>query len=391
MSYQRRKDYWAKDLPVNRGRYNFDELRFEYFREQTAEFQSLIAGKFDLREEFISRDWATKYDIEQFRSGKMIREILPDGSPSGAQGFFLNMRRAKFADVRVRKALDLAFDFEWTNRNLFYGAYRRTESFFENSPMKASGLPSAEEIALLEPWKKQLPGEIFTSPPYSPPKSDGSARDRRNLRKAARLLRKAGWRIVMGKNGRPELRNQQGELFTIEFLTYSAAFERIINPFIRNLATLGIRARIRRVDSSQYERRVKDFDFDITTRRYVLGLTPGVAMRNYWSSKSADIKGSFNISGIKSPAVDDLIEKMIAARSRHQLIVAAHALDRVLRAGHYWIPQWYYPFHRLAYWNRFSRPATKPPYERGVIDTWWHDQAKAARLQPKGAASSAAP
>jgi microcin C transport system substrate-binding protein len=311
----------------------------------------------------------------------MIRETLPDGSPSGAQGFFLNLRREKFSDIRVREAIGLAFDFEWTNRNLFYGAYMRTESFFENSDMKAKGRPSKEELSLLEPFRKYLPERVFTSPPWSPPKTDGSGKYRKNLRRAARLLRKAGWKMKRGKGGRPQLRNRKGEPFEIEFLTYSSAFERIINPYIRNLATLGIKARLRRVDSSQYERRVKDFDFDITTRRYVLGLTPGVAMRNYWSSASADTKGSFNLSGIKSPVVDALIEKVIAAQSRHELIIAARALDRVLRAGQYWIPQWYYPFHRMAYWNKFSRPAKKPPYSRAIIDTWWYDKAKAAKLK----------
>jgi microcin C transport system substrate-binding protein len=305
ITYERRKDYWAANLPVNVGRYNFDELRFEYFREQTAEFQTLIGGGIDLREEFISRDWATKYDIEQFKSGRMIRELLPDGSPSGAQGFFINLRRDKFRDKRVREALGLAFDFEWTNKNLFYGAYLRTESFFENSDMKAKGPPSKEEIALLEPFRKHLPPEIFTTPPWSPPKTDGSGKDRRNLRRAARLLRQAGWKIKRGeggKGGKPELQNAKGEVFTLEFLTYSSAFERIINPYIRNLETLGVRAKLRRVDSSQYERRIKDFDFDITTRRYVLGLTPGVSMRNYWSSSSADAKAvsTCRASGIRS-------------------------------------------------------------------------------------------
>ncbi len=383
VTYERRKDYWAKDLPVNVGRYNFDELRYEYFRNQTAEFQSLIGGSFDLREEFTSRDWATKYNIDQFRSGRMIRETLPDKSPSGAQGFFLNLRRDKFADKRVRQAIGLAFDFEWTNKNLFFGAYKRTESFFENSDMKAHGKPTAEELALLEPYRAELPPEVFGLP-YTPQKTDGSGKDRKNLRKALRLLKQAGWTVKRDKKQRQAvLRNKKGEVFTIEFLTYTSAFERIIAPYVRNLATLGIKATIRQVDSSQYERRVKDFDFDITTSRFVLGLTPGVAMRNYWSSRSADTKGSRNLSGIKSRAVDGLIENMIGAKSRKELVIAARALDRVLRAGHYWVPQWYYPFHRMAYWNKFGKPATKPPYDRAIIDTWWEDPEKAAALARK--------
>lgn len=381
VTYERRKDYWAKDLPVNTGRFNFDELRYEYFRDQTAEFQSLIAGNFDLREEFISRDWATKYNKPQFKNGRMIRETLSDKSPSGAQGFFLNLRREKFADIRVRKAIGLAFDFEWTNKNLFYGAYKRTQSFFENSDMKAHGMPSKEEIALLEPYRSELPKEVFGLP-FSPPKTNASGKDRKSLRQALRLLRKAGWTVSRDKKrGRAVLRNQKGEEFTIEFLTFSSAFERIIAPYIRNLAILGIKANIRQVDSSQYERRLKDFHFDITTRRYVLGLTPGVAMRNYWSSRSAKTMGSLNLSGIKSKAVDGLIEKMIDAKSRAELVIAANALDRVLRAGHYWVPQWFSGSHRMAYWNKFGKPDTKPPYDRAIIDTWWVDEAKAAKLK----------
>ncbi len=383
ITYERRKDYWGRDLPVNVGRYNFDELRYEYFRDQTAEFQSLIAGNFDLREEFISRNWATAYNIEQFRDGRMIRETLPDKSPSGAQGFFINLRREKFADPRVRKAIGLAFDFEWTNKNLFYNAYSRTESFFENSDMKAFGKPTPAEIALLEPYRSHLPKEVFEVP-FSPARTNGSGKDRKTLRQAQKLLRQAGWSISGPRQGgRSVLRNRQGETFRIEFLTVSPSFERIIAPYIRNLQTLGISASIRQVDSSQYERRLKDFEFDITTSRFVLGLTPGVAMRNYWSSKSADIKGSRNLSGIKSPAVDGLIEKMIAAKSRKELVIAARALDRVLRAGHYWVPQWYYPFHRMAYWNKFGKPAKKPPYARAIIDTWWVDRDKEARLKQK--------
>lgn len=383
VTYERRKDYWAKDLPVNVGQYNFDELRYEYFRDQTAEFQSLTAHGFDLREEFISRDWATAYNIPQFKSGRMIREVRPDKSPSGAQGFFLNLRRDKFADRRVRKAIGLAFDFEWTNKNLFYGTYQRTESFFENSDMKAHGKPSKEELALLEPYRSTVPSEVFGLP-FSPPKTNGSGKDRKTLRRAQRLLHQAGWTVSRDKKRRRAvLHNKKGEEFTIEFLTFSSAFERIIAPYIRNLQTLGIRANIRQVDSSQYERRLKDFDFDITTRRYVLGLTPGVAMRNYWSSQSASTSGSFNLSGIKSPAVDGLIEKVIAAKSRKELVIAANALDRVLRAGHYWVPQWYYPFHRMAYWDKFGKPAIKPPYDRAVINTWWVDKEKEAKLGEK--------
>ena len=403
ITYERRKDYWAKDLPVNVGRYNFDVLRYEYYRDRTSEFEGLTSHAYDLREEFTSKDWATGYNIPQVKSGRLIKETLPDKSPSGAQGFFMNMRREQFKDKRVREALDLAFDFEWTNKNLFFNAYTRTQSFFENSEMKAFGKPSKEELALLEPFRDKLPEEVFGEP-YTPPKTSGIGKDRGNLRQAQKLLAKAGWRVanepvnekncgffcrlmtsigLRSQKKRAVLRNKKGEAFSIEFLTVSPAFERIIGPFVQNLKTLGIKAKIRMVDSSQYERRLKDFDFDITTSRFVLGLTPGVAMRNYWSSRSADTKGSRNLSGIKNPVIDALIEKMIGAKSRKQLVISAKALDRVLRAGRYWIPQWYYPFHRMAYWDKFGKPAKKPPYARAIIDTWWVDKDKEARLAKK--------
>ncbi len=374
ITYERRDDYWAKDLPVNKGRYNFGELIYEYFRDRTAEFEALKANVYDLREEFTSRAWATQYDIPAVKEGRMIREILPNDQPSGAQGFFLNMRRGKFSDKRVRKALDLAFDFEWTNKNQFYSLYNRTESFFENSKMKAENEPGVEELELLEPFRDELPEEVFTTP-YVPPVSNGSGQDRKLLRQATRLLNEAGWTV---KNGVRV--NQKGEEFTIEFLIFSPTFERIITPFINNLKVLGIKGFIRRVDPAQYQERLKSFDFDITTRRYVLRITPGVELRNYWGSAYANIKGSLNLSGIKDPVVDALIEKVIGAKSRQELNIAARALDRVLRAGHYWVPQWYKASHAMAYWNKFSRPAVKPKYGRGIIETWWYDSEKAAKL-----------
>ena len=372
--YRRRPDYWAKDLPVNRGRYNFDELRYEYFRDRTAELQALKASAYDLREEFTSRDWATAYDIPQVRSGRLQLLELPDKRPSGAQGFFINTRRPKFQDTRVRRALAYAFDFEWTNRNLFYGLYTRTNSFFENSEMMANGKPSAAELALLEPYRDKLPDEVFEEA-YMAPVSDGTGQDRRNLRKASQLLNEAGWTIHGGQR-----KNEKGEPLRIEFLIFAPGFERIIAPYVKNLKLLGIDASIRRVDPSQYEQRVKDFDFDIAVQRYALQLTPGVELRNFWGSGAARMSGSFNLSGIDDPVVDALIEKVIEAKSREQLETATAALDRVLRAGHYWVPHWYKAAHNIAYWDKFSRPETKPLYDRGVIETWWYDDAKAAKL-----------
>ncbi|MHA1165707.1 MAG: extracellular solute-binding protein, partial [Alphaproteobacteria bacterium] len=373
--YGHREDYWAKDLPVNKGRFNFAELRYEYFRDRTAEFEALKAGEYDLREEFTSKVWATGYDIEQVHSKRLLTLTLPDARPSGAQGFFINVRRKKFADPRVRKALDHAFDFEWTNKNQFYGLYKRTNSFFENSDMKASGPPGKAELALLEPYRDTLPKEVFEGP-YTSPVSNGSGQDRTLLRAASKLLKQAGWTI---KNGQRV--NGQGEKFELEFLIFSPTFERIIAPFVKNLKILGINARIRLVDPSQYQARLKTFDFDIITQRYVLRVTPGIEIRSYWGSKSADTPGSFNLSGIKDPVIDALIEKVIAAKSRKQLVTATRAIDRVLRARHYWVPHWYKAAHNLAFWDKFSRPRIKPLYGRGVIETWWYDGAKAAKLE----------
>jgi microcin C transport system substrate-binding protein len=375
VSYRRREDYWGKDLNVNRGRFNFDELRFEYYRDRTAELESLKAGAFDLREEFTARDWVTAYEIPAVKEGRLARLTLPDDRPAGAQGFFLNMRRAKFSDVRVRKALDYAFDYEWTNKNIFYGLYTRTESFFENSDMKAGGEPSPAELALLEPFRAQLPAEVFGEP-YKAPVSDGSGQDRKLLREAGRLLSEAGWAVKDGKRF-----NAKGEVLELEFLIVDPSTERILTPYVKNLQAIGVTPTIRRIDPAQYERRRKSFDFDVVTTRYALPLTPGVELRSYWSSEAAKTDGSLNLAGISHPAVDALIAKVTEAKSRDELKTATRALDRVLRAGHYWVPHWFKAAHHVAHWDKFGRPAVKPRYERGITHTWWYDAEKAAKLK----------
>ncbi len=367
VSYLRRDDYWAKDLPVNRGRFNFSEVRYEYYRDRRAELESLFSGKYDFREEFTSQAWAEQYDVTPVKDGRVVRLTLPDESPSGAQGFFINTRKDKFRDPRVRRALDLAFDFEWSVKNLFFGLYKRTASYFENSDMKAAGLPSPEELALLEPFRDKLPPEVFGEV-YSPPVTDGSGADRKRLREAQQLLRDAGWLEPGGK------------VLDVEFLIEEPTFEKIIGPYVENLKRVGVAASIRRVDPAQYERRVKSFDFDLTTRRYSMPLTPGVELRNFWGSEAAKTDGSFNLAGVADPVLDALIEKAMAAKSRAELATAARAADRVLRAGHYWVPQWHKASHNFAFWDKFGRPQTKPKYDRGVIDTWWYDAEKAARL-----------
>lgn len=365
VAYARVADYWGQDLPVNRGRWNFDTVRFEYFRDRTAQFEAFKAGGYLFREEFTSKTWATEYDFPAVKDGRVKLLTLPDDTPSGAQGWFLNTRRPKFQDIRVREAIGLAFDFAWTNRNLFYDLYKRTGSYFENSPMKAAGEPDAGELALLEPWRGEVPDAVF-GPAVTPPESDGSGQDRALLRRAAALLDEAGWKIADGAR-----RNAAGEAFTIEFLDNDPMVERIVAPLAKNLRLLGIDARSRQIDSSQYQLRRDNYDFDVVMQRYSLGLTPGIEVRSYWSSDFAKVPGGRNLSGISSPAIDALIEQVIAAPTREAQIVAGRALDRVLRAGHYWVPQWHKNVHNLAFWDKFAWPETKPKYDRGVLATWW--------------------
>jgi microcin C transport system substrate-binding protein len=378
VAYQRREDYWARDLPVNRGQYNIDTVRYEFFRDRTAEIQNLFNGTYEFREEFTSKDWAVAYaDVPAIKDGRMIRQTLADERPSGTQGFFLNTRRAKLQDGRVRHALDLAFDYEWANNNLFYGLYTRTTSYFENSDMKAAGPPSPEEIALLEPFRDKLPESVFGLP-YTPPVTDGTGGDERKwLREAGNLLDAAGYTVKNGQRISPA-----GEPLELEILVFEQSFERVINPYIARLQKIGITATMRRVDPAQYQQRVKSFDFDITVRRFALGLVPGVELRTFFGSSAADMEASYNLAGIKDPVADALIDKVITAKSRPEMLTATRALDRVLRAGHYWVPHWYKGAHNLAFWNRYSWPATKPKYERGAPETWWYDSVKASAAKP---------
>ena len=370
VAYERRADYWAKDLPVNRGRYNFDAVRFDYFRERTAGLEALKSGVIDLREEYTSRDWATSYDFPALKEGRVKKTVLPDETPSGAQGYFFNLRREKFQDIRVRRAFNLAFDFEWTNKNLFYGSYRRIASFFEASPLKANGVPPADELAILEPMRGTLRPEVFLTPEL-PPVSDGSGQDRKLLREASELLDQAGWASDSGLR-----KNAKSETLSAEFLIESPVFERILAPLVKNLKLLGIDASIRIVDEAQYQSRREAFDYDILSSRFASGVTPGTDLRVFFGTASADAPGSFNISGVKSPAIDLLIEQVVSAESRKQLDVAGRALDRVLRAEHFWVPNWHKGSHWIAHWDRFGWPVIKPKYDRGIVDTWWYDPAK---------------
>jgi microcin C transport system substrate-binding protein len=374
IEFVRVTDWWGADLPVSRGQHNFDVVRFEYYRDRDVAFEGFTARNYLFREEFTSRIWATRYDFPAAQANRVKRETLPDDTPSGAQGWFINTRRDKFRDPRLREALIYAFDFEWTNKTIMYGAYERTVSVFQNSDMMAVEAPSPEELALLAPFRNQLPAEVFAKP-FLPPVSDGSGQDRVLLRKASRLLEAAGYMVKDGKRV-----DANATPITVEFLIDEPAFEPHHMPYIKNLAILGITATLRSVDPVQYQRRRDAFDFDITVERFGFSTTPGDELRAYFGSSSAAIEGSNNLAGIADPVVDALIEAVIAADSRPALVNACRALDRVIRAGRYWIPHWFKPSFWIAYWDVFARPATKPRYARGIPETWWYDQAKAATL-----------
>ena len=382
ITYERVPDYWGRDLPVNKGRYNYGRIRFDYYRDRTISLEAFKSNGLDFRNENSAKTWATQYAFPAAKDGRVIVETLTDNTPAGMQGFVYNTRRAKFQDPRVRQALAHAFDFEWSNKNIFYDQYMRTRSYFENSEMAATGLPNAAELKYLEPLRGQIPDEVFTAE-YQPPVTDGSGNNRRGLRTATRLLQDAGWRITGGK-----LTNTgTGEVMTIEFLIAQANSERTIAPMIRNLKRLGVEASIRLVDTSQYRNRLDRFDFDIVTSWFRQSLSPGNEQRDFWGSATADRPGSRNLIGIKDPAVDRLIEQIIAAPNRDELITVSRALDRVLQWQHFMIPQFHLNKHRIAYWNRFGRPEIKPKYGLGFSDTWWIDSEKDATMQAKEAAA----
>jgi microcin C transport system substrate-binding protein len=380
VEYERVKDWWGADLPVSRGTFNFDTVRYQFYRDRDVAFVGFTAKNYLYREEFTSRVWATQYDFPAVKDGRVRREILPDDTPSGAQGWFINLRRDKFKDPRVREALILAFDFEWTNKTIMYGAYKRTHSPFQNSDLMANGPPSPEELKLLEPFRGQVPDEVFGEP-FTPPVSDGSGQDRTLLRKASQLLQDAGLVIKDKKRVLPN-----GEVFRIEFLIDEPSIEPHHGPYIKNLSALGIEASLRRVDAVQYRARLEDFDFDMTIERYSLSATPGDSMRPFFTSQAANTKGSYNLAGIADPVIDAMVQKILDAPSRADLTVACRALDRVFRAGRYWVPQWYRANHPVAYWDVLGHPKVLPRYQIdnysssvGERTLWWSDPDKAAR------------
>jgi len=368
--YKRVKNHWAEELPVHRGMNNFDEVRYDYYRDATVALEAYKAGEYDFREENNSKLWATAYKGESFEQKLLIRDEISHELPRGMQGFAFNLRRSKFKDRKVREAIGYAFDFEWSNKNLFYGQYKRTDSFFENSELASSGLPSQEELEILEPFRKDLPDEVFTKE-FKPPVTDGSGNIRKQLLAASKLLKAAGWEIKDGKR----VNSKTGEELKFEILLISPAFERIVLPFKKNLERMGIEASVRVVDTSQYVNRIRSFDFDVFVMVIGQSLSPGNEQDNYWSCKAAETSGARNYMGICNPAIDKLIRLVIEAPDRNQLIYSTRALDRALLWGHYVVPHWHINYYRLSYWNKFSRPDITPKYSLGFF-TWWVDDAK---------------
>ena len=362
--YERNKNYWGKDLPINKGLYNFDAITVDYFRDNSVAFEALKAGQFDYWFEISAKNWAGAYNIPAVNDGRLIKEEIRNANPTGMQGFVFNLRRPMFQDVRVREALSLLFDFEWTNKQLFNGAYNRTSSYFDNSEMAAKAAPTEEELAILEPLRGQIPDAVFTDI-FKPSTTDGSGMIREQQRRAYKLLQEAGWRVVDDK-----MVDAQGKPVTIEFLLAQTEFERILLPFKRNLSELGIDLQIRRVDVSQYLNRLRSRDFDMIVGSFPQSNSPGSEQREYWESQSADKPGSRNFMGLKDPAIDQLTEGLINAESRQSLINHARALDRVLQWGFYVIPNWHIKTWRVAYSNNIAHPAVTPLYDIG-LNTWW--------------------
>jgi microcin C transport system substrate-binding protein len=376
VTLKRVSDYWGAALPINLGQYNWDTIRYDYYRDSTVALEAFKAGQYDFRTENSAKNWATGYDTPALQDGRMKKVELPNDNPTGMQAFVFNIRRGVFKDRRVREALAYAFDFEWTNKTIFYGQYTRTKSYFSNSELASSGLPSADELQILEKFRGKIPDEVFTTE-YQVPTTDGSGNNRTNLRKAIDILKSAGWEIKGGK-----LTNAAGEQLQFEILLDDQIFERIMQPFIQNLARLGVQATVRTViDSSQYKNRTDNYDYDMITNVFGESLSPGNEQRDFWGSASADLPGGANLIGIKDPIIDELIDLVIMAPDRQSLITRTRALDRVLLSGHYVIPSWHLRVFRVAYWDKFGRPPTtpKPAYGTG-FESWWIDAGKEAAL-----------
>ena len=375
--YKLNDNYWGKDLAINKGRNNFKKIRYEYYADTTAAFEGFKAGEYSFRSENSSQKWAQDYNFPAIEKGIIKKETLPDGNLGSAQAFFFNLRLDKFKDPKIREAIGLMFNFEWSNKTLFYGLYDRVTSFWENSDMQAYGEISVEELEILNPLKNYFPRSVFDNHAFIPPISKPDKIDRKNRRKATKLFKESGWTLIDGK-----LKNKNGKSFSLEILNYSPAFDRIINPFIENLKLLGIDAKHTRIDSTQYTERVRNFEWEIITSTYGNSLTPGLELVQQYSSKTADIP-SRNLVGLKNEGIDILINLASKAKTREELNLIIKSLDRSLRSLHLWVPQWYKNVHTIAYKNQYSYPNNLPPFELGAFDFWWFDNKKAEILESK--------
>ena len=382
--YKRNPDYWGEKLPINKGQNNFDKLRFEYFGDSTAAFEGFKGGAYTFRNENSSKTWATGYDFPAIAAGSVIKAELPNGTKAPGQAFIFNLRRDKFKDPRVREAIGMMFNFEWSNQTLFYGLYARINSIWENSYLAASGAPSPEEVAVLKPLVDAglEHAAILTDPPITAPVSGDKQLDRKNLRSASKLLDDAGWPV--GNDGMR--RNAKGETLRVEFLNDNPSFDRVINPYVENLKALGVDALLTEVDGSQFDNRTRppSFDFDLITGNARGGMEPGDEIKQFFGSATAD-NSSFNVMGLKSPAVDKLADVVMAAKTKDELTVATKALDRVLLAERFWVPQWYKNTYTVAYYAMFEHPEKLPPYALGEMSFWWYNADKAAALKASGA------
>ena len=377
ITYELDSNYWGKNIPIKKGTENFGIIKYEYYKDRSIEREAFKSGEIDFFSENTSKDWATSYDIPAVNKRLIIKELIEHENPQGMQAFAFNTRKEIFKDKKVREALAYAFDFEWTNKNLFYGAYKRTNSFFENSELASRGLPQGNELKLLKNYKDVLPKEVFIEI-YNPSKTDGSGYIRKNLQIATRLLSSAGWKLVDGWL----VHGLTDQPFEFEILLVSPAFERIVLPFIKNFQKLGILVEVRTIDSAQYQNRMDNFDFDMIVSTFRQSLSPGNEQRNFWGTDAADTNGSRNIIGIKNSIIDDLIEKIISAKDREELITTTRALDRVLLWNHYVIPQWHISAYRVLYWDIFDKPKVRPKYSLGT-NTWWIDSEKASTLNQR--------
>jgi len=380
INYKRNPEYWGANLPINIGRNNFDKIRVEYFADYNSAFEGFKGGSYTFRTEYMSKLWATGYDFPAIEKKWVTKKLLPSGDMAPGQSFIINLRKDKFKDIRVRKAIGLMFNFEWSNKTLFYDLYARINSFWENSDMAATGKPSKDELIILNSLKNTLPSGIIDSDVAEVSVSSTKQLDRKNLRMASKLLDDAGWEV--GDDGLRK--NKNGATLDIEILNDSQAFTRIIEPFIENLKSLGVNAVHTKIDNAQMTERERSFDFDIVTGNFPMSFTPGSGLKQYFGSETADVS-IFNKAGIKSEVIDELIEVVMAAKTRDELKVAVKTLDRVLRSYYFWIPQWFKDVHTVAYYDYYEHPENLPPYDMGLLDFWWINNEKYNELKNKGA------